>query len=121
MAGGSVPDARAQQARSGMSNERSAEDEYIAREEVEKQHKLAKELSAKRAAGEAAAMKAAHWHKCPNCGNDLQELLFRGVRIDRCYHCHGTWLDAGEVEKLLGKDKQHKLLEAIVNVFTPSR
>ena len=102
-----------------MSPERSAEDDYIAREEVEKQHKLAKELGAKRAAQDAAALKAAHWEKCPKCGNDLKEIPFRGVKIDRCFHCHGTWLDAGELEKLAGKEGEHKILDAIVNMFKP--
>lgn len=102
-----------------MSTERSPEDEYIAREEVEKQHKLAKELATKRAVAEAAALKAAHFHKCPSCGNDLKEITFKGVKLDQCFHCHGTWLDAGELEKLSGPETQHKIVAAIVNMFTP--
>ena len=28
--------------------------------------------------------------------------MFRGVTIDKCYECNGTWLDAGELETLAG-------------------
>ncbi len=97
--------------------ETTAEDEYFAREEALKQYKLAKELAAKRAQDEASALKTQHWMKCPKCGNDLATLSFRGVEVDRCYHCHGTWLDAGELEKLTGPGDQHKILDSIINIF----
>ena len=83
----------------------TAEEEYFAREEVEKRYKLAKELEAKRAASEAAALKAAHFMKCPKCGNDLQVIKHGGLEIEKCFHCGVTVLDAGELEKLAGSGK----------------
>lgn len=86
-----------------------AEEEYFAREEVEKRYKLAKELEARRQASEAAALKAAHHMKCPKCGNDLQTVKHRGVEIEKCFHCGATVLDAGELEKLAGPDERSVL------------
>jgi len=100
-----------------MSNETSPEDDYFAREDVVKRHKLAAELAAKQTQAEAAALKAAHFMKCPKCGNDLATIKFKGLDIDRCFSCQGTWLDSGELEKLAGGEEQHKVLSAIVNVF----
>jgi len=101
-----------------MSTERTAEDEYFAREEIEKQHKLAKQLAGQRAHHEAEALKAAHWHKCPNCGNDLQTITFKGAAVERCFHCHGTWLHAGGLEKLAAQDGPHRLIDAVINMFS---
>lgn len=100
-------------------NERTAEDEYFAREEIEKQHKLAKELAAKRAKAEAEALKAAHYMKCPSCGNDLAVIQVRGVDVQRCFHCHGTFLTEPNLEKLAHPSDQgaHRLLDAVINVF----
>jgi ribosomal protein L37AE/L43A len=95
----------------------SAEDEYFAKEEIEKQHKLARELAVRRASEEAEALRLAHWHKCPHCGNDLQSIAFRGVGVWQCFHCHGTWLNAGELEKLAKPEGQHRIIDAVVNVF----
>lgn len=103
-----------------MSTEQSPEDEYFAREEIEKQHKLARELAAKRAAHEAEALRQAHWHKCPACGNDLQSIAYRAVTVLRCFHCHGTFLNGGDLEKLAAPEGPHRLIDALVNVFKRS-
>lgn len=80
----------------------TAEEEYFAREEIEKRYKLAKELELRQKAEDLAALKAAHFMKCPKCGHDLSTIQFRGIDVDRCFHCHGTFLDEGELEKLAG-------------------
>ena len=58
-----------------------------------------------------------HWMKCPKCGWDLEPTVFRGVTIDRCYHCGGTYLDAGELETLAGRGGD--VLSIIASVFRP--
>jgi uncharacterized protein len=52
---------------------------------------------------------------CPKCGMDLTEIEFRGIRVDRCFVCEGTWFDAGEVEAAthLGKST----LDSIFTLF----
>jgi hypothetical protein len=104
-----------------MSKPSDAEDEFFAKEEIEKRHKLATELKAKQLTEDAAMLKAAHFMHCPKCGNELSTVQFRGLDIDRCFHCHGTWLDEGELERLAGQDEQHKVLKAIVDAFRPSK
>lgn len=93
------------------------EDDYFAREDVEKRYRIAKELESRQRAEEAEKLRLAHYMKCPKCGHDLETIRYRDVEIDRCFHCSGTWLDAGELEKLAGAEGEHKVLSAIVNVF----
>ncbi len=79
-----------------------AEEEYIIKQEALARHKAAVEKAAKMAAAEREARKKEHFMKCPKCGMELEAVVFRGVTIDKCYHCNGTWLDAGELETLAG-------------------
>jgi Zn-finger nucleic acid-binding protein len=37
---------------------------------------------------------------CPVCNEPLIAFELEGVEIDRCLTCHGTWLDAGELEQI---------------------
>src|ERR1017187_10048820 len=38
---------------------------------------------------------------CPKCDVPLFILHFKDIEIDFCNHCHGLWLDAGELEALM--------------------
>src|SRR5262249_30177072 len=73
----------------------SAEEEYFAKEEAERLKRQAVEKSREMQASERDALKALHFMHCPKCGFNLQTIAFKGVSIDRCFHCGGTWLDAG--------------------------
>ncbi|MCF7815100.1 MAG: zf-TFIIB domain-containing protein, partial [Candidatus Cloacimonetes bacterium] len=45
--------------------------------------------------------------ECPICKNEpMITLELSNVEIDYCLKCKGIWLDAGELEMLLGNDKQ---------------
>lgn len=77
-----------------------AEDEYFARQELERRKKWAQEQSAKMAVEEKERAKKAHWMKCPKCGMDLQEIELHGVKVDQCASCGGVFLDAGELEQI---------------------
>lgn len=94
-----------------------AEEDFIAKEEIEKRHKLAVELRAKQQKADADALRKAHFMRCPKCGQELQTIRFRELDVDRCFHCQGTWLDATELEKLAGKEASHGLLNAVVDAF----
>ncbi|TDI34332.1 MAG: hypothetical protein E2P00_06115 [Acidobacteria bacterium] len=39
---------------------------------------------------------------CPVCGEPMLSFQWEAVEIDRCPHCFGVWLDAGELETILG-------------------
>jgi uncharacterized protein len=43
---------------------------------------------------------------CPSCGGELVELDRSGVRIDACRNCRGVWLDRGELERILERERQ---------------
>jgi uncharacterized protein len=44
--------------------------------------------------------------QCPSCGGELVELERSGVRIDACPQCRGVWLDRGELERILERERQ---------------
>ena len=47
---------------------------------------------------------------CPVCKSAMVTFELDKVEIDHCYACCGIWLDAGELELLLGDSKQSKEL-----------
>lgn len=47
---------------------------------------------------------------CPVCKNAMITLELAGVEIDYCPDCGGIWLDAGELELLLGEQGKAKRL-----------
>ena len=44
--------------------------------------------------------------RCPSCGSRLVEVERAGVLIDACPECRGIWLDRGELDKILVKERQ---------------
>lgn len=94
------------------------EDDYFAREDIEKKRKLALKQAEELAEKERAALRTAHFMKCPKCGMDLQTLKRGDVEIDTCFNCHGVWLDAGELEQLQQTDEQSgAVMKAVLNLF----
>jgi Zn-finger nucleic acid-binding protein len=47
---------------------------------------------------------------CPVCKNAMITLELEDVEIDYCTDCGGIWLDAGELELLLGEPQKAKQL-----------
>lgn len=92
-----------------------SEEEYFARLELEKRKQWEKERSEKMQTEEREKLRQLHHMKCPKCGMDLQTFEFRGITLDRCVSCNGTWFDAGEMEQLLSADQG--LLGKLKNVF----
>jgi Zn-finger nucleic acid-binding protein len=43
---------------------------------------------------------------CPSCGGELVELDRSGVKIDACRQCRGVWLDRGELDRVLERERQ---------------
>ena len=79
------------------------EEEYFARQAVERMKKEAEARQAKMADEEKKKLKELHYMHCPKCGHLLSEIDYKGVKIDRCMNCHGVWLDAGELEQVTQK------------------
>jgi uncharacterized protein len=95
----------------------SAEEEYFARENAERLRKLAAEQKRAMAAAEREALRNQHFMRCPKCGMELKEISFRGIQVDRCFSCNGTWLDQGELEKLAKDDRQDSVIASVLRIF----
>ena len=92
-----------------------AEDEYFAKQEVERRKKWAQEQAQKLQTGEKERLKQLHYMKCPKDGMDLKTIEFHGISIDQCGNCGGVWFDAGEVDQLLGKDSG--VMSKVLSIF----
>jgi uncharacterized protein len=95
----------------------NTEEEYFARENAERLRKLAAEQKRAMAAAERESLKKQHYMRCPKCGMELKEIAFRGIQVDRCFSCSGTWLDQGELEKLAKEDQQNSLVASVLRIF----
>lgn len=75
------------------------ENEYFRRQEQE----LLAKMKAKLETEENVTLTI----KCLNkdCGSDLKEVDFEGIKIDVCDNCGGVWLDGGELAQLMKKDE----------------
>lgn len=95
----------------------SNEEEYFARQEMERRRKFAEERQARLLAEERERERALHFMKCPKCGMELEEIAFGEVRIDKCFGCEGIWLDKGELESV--RKKEAGFLGKMLDVFRP--
>jgi protein-arginine kinase activator protein McsA len=93
-----------------------AEDEYFARQELERRKKWAQEQAAKMATEQKEQLKQLHWMKCPKCGMDLKEIEIHGVSVDQCANCGGVFLDAGEMEQI-EKHEQGGVMGRVFSMF----
>lgn len=96
----------------------NTEEEYFAREEIEKKRKLALEEADRTAAAEKERLKQLHHMHCPKCGMTLQSVKNGPVEIDSCFNCGGIWLDAGELQTLMSNEKQAApVMDAVLGWF----
>ncbi|HEY3452378.1 MAG TPA: zf-TFIIB domain-containing protein [Myxococcales bacterium] len=100
-----------------------SEDEYFVREEALKKQKLALAEAKKLVVEQREELKKTHWMHCPKCGMTLHTLEFKGVEIDRCFNCKGTWLDEGELEKIAAHDNARKgaWVKSVLGIFEPTK
>jgi hypothetical protein len=98
----------------------STEEEYFAREEIEKKRKLALQQAQETASKQREELKQLHYMKCPKCGLDLHTVKQGTVELDTCFNCRGVFLDAGELEQLVknhGQEGSGKWMGAVLNIF----
>ena len=81
------------------------EEEYFARLEMEQRKKREAERQKRFAEEEKKRLKELHYMHCPKCGMELSEMDYKGIRIDKCFHCEGIWLDAGELDEISNLEK----------------
>lgn len=96
-----------------MADARNPEDEYFYKTNKELIEKNRSRLDADRKAVEGKEMKAAHWMKCPKCGNQMNEIDMSSLKVDQCGSCHGLYFDNGELDMLLKSQKPEGFLESL--------
>ena len=99
-----------------MNKPSESEDEYFAREEAARLYRLTLEKRRQMAHDEEQALKALHWMHCPKCGTEMKPITLRDVTVERCFHCHGTFFDEIQLNRLVREDSPG-LLEKIAAVF----
>jgi hypothetical protein len=80
--------------------EKAREDTFFA----ERDRELIQKLKAQSGAEEEQAVRQLAHMRCPKCGERLNVRHKLDIEIDECPHGHGTWLDAGELEKLAQRE-----------------
>jgi hypothetical protein len=71
--------------------------------------KREQERASREQAEERKRLKDLHFMKCPKCGHDMASETIEGVTAERCSHCEGIFLDAGELEQVvLQKSEQRR-------------
>mgnify|MGYP002278755991 CR=1 FL=1 len=86
-------------------NPSEQESEYFARQQFERMKKLDEEKQKALAEKEKEELQKLHFMRCPKCGMSLIEIDYKHLKIDRCSHCDGIWLDAGELEEIVNDDE----------------
>ena len=81
------------------------EDAYFIRQDFERRKKKEEEKLEQLNAEEKAKLKEQHFMHCPKCGHNLIEIDYKGIAVDKCSHCDGVWLDAGELEQISHLEK----------------
>ena len=99
------------------------EEEYFAREDALKKQKLALTEAKRLLDEQKEELRKLHWMHCPKCGMTLHTVKFKGVDIDRCFNCHGLWLDQGEREKIIAHDDERKgtWMKSVLGIFETTR
>jgi uncharacterized protein len=98
----------------GLQKPSEKEEEYFARQMIEKRRREAEAAQAALGSDEKQRLRELHSMHCPKCGQPLVEMDLKGVKIDRCMNCEGIWLDAGELEQLSRKEG---LLGGVLKLF----
>lgn len=93
------------------------EDEYFKRQELEQLKRAREEAARALAEQERKRLKELHWMRCPKCGLELAEVDYRGVVVDACFNCGGTFFDRGEVEKILDAKEPGTMRRMISHLF----
>jgi hypothetical protein len=95
-----------------------AEEEYFARQEVERRAKAAAQREAAMKEDERRQQRELHFMRCPKCGMHLEEISFGNVRVDKCFSCEGMWLDKGEFERM--QEKEPGFGSRLMGIFRPA-
>lgn len=92
-----------------------AEEEYFAKLEAEKLRKIAEKKRSEFKTKEIEDLKQTHHMRCAACGFELDTIVFKGISIDKCFHCGGVFLNKVAFETLCGQD--NNILNQLLSIF----
>lgn len=92
-----------------------AEEEYFAKLEAEKKRKLAEKKRSELKTKEIETLKETHKMRCGGCGFELDTIVFKGMSINKCFHCDGVFLNKEAFETLCGQD--NNVLTRLLSIF----
>ena len=79
---------------------RGLEEEYFRRKDKESLQRLREAIQEEARAKRTEPVTM----NCPRCTGKLHAETYDEVNIDRCDTCGGVWLDAGELEQIIGEE-----------------
>lgn len=91
------------------------EKEYFGKLDIIKKRKIADAKKLKLAKSELEKLKNLHWRHCANCGLELEEIIFKGVVIYKCFNCESVFLEGGVLERLCGEESN--FFESLMDLF----
>jgi Zn-finger nucleic acid-binding protein len=92
------------------------EDEFFAKEDVEKKRKMALQLARDLAADERRRLRDLHHLHCPRCGMPMQEVKAGGLDLAVCFSCGGAFFGKGDIARI-AHPRQKGIMAAILNWF----
>ena len=81
------------------------EDEYIKKQEILELKKRALEFKKRQTEEEKKRLKELHYMHCPKCGEKMDEIEIKGIKVDKCFSCGGVYFDDGELEDFINNSK----------------
>jgi Zn-finger nucleic acid-binding protein len=92
------------------------EDEFFAREDVEKRRKLAQTMKKEMAEEDRKKLRDLHFMHCPKCGMKMEAMTFRNIGVEVCFSCHGVFLEQPDID-VIAHPEQKGIMGAILNWF----
>ena len=80
------------------------EDQHVWEHELKRRLQILEAEQQATAETEKQRLKELHWMHCPKCGQKLATENYGSVEIDLCPSCRGLWLDANELETIIGSE-----------------
>lgn len=91
------------------------EGQYFGGLDVHKKRKIAEDRHNKMAKEERDRLKKLHWHRCGNCGMEMEEIPFKGHNITKCFVCGSVLLSEDAQSHLCGEEKH--IIESLLDLF----
>ena len=98
-----------------MTKEPRPESSYFSKDDIRKRQRIAEQKHKLLAKEELERLRHLHWHRCGNCGMELEEISFKGEMVYKCFACGSVMLLPGTVENLCGCES--RILETILDLF----